>query len=111
MFTISGSNYNNTILEIMSENLTTIIIPLITLLFSGGAWKFYEMLVKRKAEKQKANKSEQTIFRDDLMGRVDKLENDKEECMSSLLNISTELASLKTKVEYLEKENERLKYK
>ena len=35
--------------------------------------------VKRKAEKQKANKSEQTIFRDDLMGRVDKLENEGKE--------------------------------
>ena len=32
----------------MSENLTTIIITIITLAFSGGAWKFYEMMVKNK---------------------------------------------------------------
>ena len=31
--------------------------------------------------------------------------------MSSLLKISTELASIKAKVDYIEKENERLRYK
>ena len=34
----------------MSENLTTIIISLITVLFGGGAWKFYEFLVNKKSD-------------------------------------------------------------
>lgn len=37
--------------------------------------------------------------------------SDKDECKDALLKLSTELASVKTKLEFLEKENERLKYK
>ena len=44
----------------MSDNLTTIIISLVTVLFGGGAWKFYEFLVKKNAEDKKSEKSEQT---------------------------------------------------
>ena len=84
----------------MSENITTIIITIVSCGLGAGSWKFYEFLIRNKREKEKDDKSESNIFRDD-----------KEECMSSLLKISTELASIKTKVEYLEKENERLKYK
>ena len=32
----------------MNENLTSILITVVTLMFSGGAWKFYEFLVKNK---------------------------------------------------------------
>jgi len=94
----------------MSENLTTIIITIITLAFSGGAWKFYEMMVKNKRADKSDEKSENNIFRDDLISRVKKLESEKEECMKSLMKISNDLSSLKTKVEFIEKENERLKY-
>ena len=64
----------------MSENLTTIIISLITVLFGGGAWKFYEFLIKKKSDDKKVEMSEKTMYRDDLKKRVTKLEDDKEEC-------------------------------
>ena len=51
------------------------------------------------------------MYRDDLKNRVYKLEEDKEECMKSLMEISSKLSSLETKVEYLEKENNELKIK
>jgi hypothetical protein len=95
----------------MSENLTTIIITLVSVLFGAGGWKFYEFLIKNKREKQKEDRSETNIFRDDLIIRVDKLEADKDKCLQSLLNISKEVASLTTKVEFLEKENVSLKIK
>lgn len=95
----------------MSDNLTTILISLITVLFGGGAWKFYEFLVKKRSEDKKSEKSEQTMYRDDLKNRVVKLEEDKEECMKSLMEISSKLSSLETKVEFLEKENNELKIK
>lgn len=95
----------------MSDNLTTIIITLVSVLFGAGGFKFYEFLIKNKREKQKDELSEQTRFRDDLIRRVDILESDKEECKDALLKLSTELASLKTKLEFLEKENDRLRYK
>ena len=95
----------------MSENLTTIIITLVSVLFGAGGWKFYEFLIKNKREKQKEDRSETNIFRDDLIIRVDKLEADKVKCLQSLLDISKEVASLTTKVEFLEKENVSLKIK
>jgi uncharacterized protein YlxW (UPF0749 family) len=95
----------------MSDNLATIIISLITVLFGGGAWKFYEFLVKKKSEEKKTEKSEQTMYRDDLKNRVMKLEEDKEECQKSLMDISNKLSSLETKVDFLEKENNELKIK
>ena len=95
----------------MSDNLTTILISLITVLFGGGAWKFYEFLVKKKSQEKKSEKSEQTMYRDDLKNRVIKLEEDKEECMKSLMDISNKLSSLETKVDFLEKENNELKIK
>jgi len=95
----------------MNDNITTIIITVVTLAFSGGAWKFYEMLVRNSKEKKKADKSEKTIFRDDLICRVKKLEDDKENCMTSLMDINKQVASLSTKVEFLSIENERLKIK
>ena len=95
----------------MSDNLATIIISLITVVFGGGAWKFYEFLVKKKSQDKQTEKSEQTMYRDDLKNRVVKLEEDKEECMKSLMEISNKLSSLETKVDFLEKENNELKIK
>jgi|TARA_R110000803_G_C11875389_1_gene309026 predicted nuclease with TOPRIM domain len=95
----------------MSENLTTIIITLVSVLFGAGGWKFYEFLIKNKREKQKEDLSENNIFRDDLISRVDKLEADKGNCLNSLLEISKEVSSLTTKVEFLERENISLKTK
>lgn len=93
----------------MDNNLTTIIVSLITVLFGGGAWKFYEFLVKKKSDDKKIELSEQTMYRDDLKNRVAKLEEDKEECMKSLMEISSKLSALETKVVFLEKENSELK--
>ena len=93
----------------MSENLTTIIITSISVIFGAGGWKFYEFLIRNKREKEKDVSTEQTMFRDDLKIRVAKLEEDKEECMRSVLDISKSLSALQIKVEYLEKENKELK--
>lgn len=95
----------------MSENLTTIIITSISVIFGAGGWKFYEFLIRNKREKEKDVSTEQTMFRDDLKIRVAKLEEDKEDCMKSLMEISNRVSSLDTKVEFLVKENNELKIK
>ena len=51
------------------------------------------------------------MYRDDLKNRVMKLEEDKEECQKSLMDISNKVSSLATKVDFLEKENNELKIK
>ena len=91
----------------MNENLTSIIITIFTLLFSGGAWKFYEFRLKNK----RAIKKEQFIYRDDLKNRVETLEIKKDDCLKKLMEISQEVSALRVKVEFIEKENEILKIK
>jgi len=95
----------------MDANITTIIVSLITVLFGGGAWKFYEFMVKKKSEDKKEKRTEQTMYRDDLISRVDKLENDRESCNKALMEINKDMAIVSTKLQFLEKENNILKIK
>jgi|TARA_R110000803_G_scaffold136191_1_gene203162 flagellar basal body-associated protein FliL len=95
----------------MDSNITSIIITVVSVLGATGAWKFYELLVKQKREREKEDRSEKTIYRDDLKFRVDKLEKGKDECMTSLITINAELAALRIKLEYIEEENKVLKIK
>jgi|TARA_R110001592_G_scaffold330488_3_gene612691 hypothetical protein len=93
----------------MSENLTTIIITTISVLFGAGGWKFYEFLIRSKREKQKEDKSEQTIYRDDLIARVERLEKVNEAKNDELMNVKAKAAALEVKVEFLERELDRIK--
>jgi predicted nuclease with TOPRIM domain len=93
----------------MSENLTTIIITATSVIFGAGGWKFYEFLIKNKREKHKEEKSEYTIYRDDLILRVERLEQDKSDRTEELIAVKVEAAALKMKVEFLEKELDRIK--
>mgnify|MGYP003625373744 CR=1 FL=1 len=95
----------------MSENITTIIITTISVLFGAGGWKFYEFLIRNKRDKEKEDKSEQTIYRDDLIARVERLENDKDGCVDSLMEVKIEASALRVKVEFLERELDRIKSK
>jgi chromosome segregation ATPase len=98
------------------DNLTTTIVNIVTVLFSAGAWKFYEKRIQLKSEQMSEEKSDQNMYRDDLRGRVNKLEqlleasaNEKDEMREQILSLTDEVAVLRTKVTFLEKENERLK--
>ena len=93
-----------------------ILITVATVLGSAGAWQFYQNRLKLKYEERKKDKGEQTLFRDDLRERVaileEKLEqsyNDKESVTRKLAAVTTELAEYKVRLEFLEKENERLR--
>jgi predicted nuclease with TOPRIM domain len=92
----------------MSEQLTTIIITTLTVAGGAGAWKFYEFLIRNRREKEKETMVEQNMYRDDLRARVEKLEGDKESCQIQLTNITAELAAIKVKLDFIERENDRL---
>jgi predicted nuclease with TOPRIM domain len=92
----------------MSEQVTTIIITTLTVAGGAGAWKFYEFLIRHRREKEKETMVEQNMYRDDLRARVEKLEGDKESCQIQLTNITAELAAIKVKVDFIEREYERL---
>ena len=102
------------------DNLTEIITIVGGVLGTAGIWKFAEARLKLKAERKKeeTQNSDGVQYRDDLKKRVSKLEEllvesakEKDELRSQVLKLTEEVASLRTKVEFLEKENERLKMK
>tara|TARA_R110002051_G_scaffold191350_3_gene260092 strand:+ start:3141 stop:3440 length:300 start_codon:yes stop_codon:yes gene_type:complete len=95
----------------MDSNITSIIITVISVLGATGAWKFYEIIIRNKRDREKEDRSEKTIYRDDLKFRVNKLEKGKDECMTSLITINAELAALRIKLDFIERENDMLKIK
>lgn len=92
------------------------IITIVTVLGSAGAWQFYQSRMKLRHEERKEDKGEQTLFRDDLRERVAVLEQkleeayaEKEKTQQRLAVVMTELAGYKVRLEFLEKENDRLR--
>lgn len=92
------------------------IITIVTVLGSAGAWQFYQSRMRLKHQERKEDKGEQTLFRDDLRERVAVLEqkleeayDEKQKTQDRLAIVMTELAEYKVRLEFLEKENDRLK--
>ena len=85
------------------DSIYTVIITAITVLGSTSAWRFYEKRMDKKKE-------DEFEFKYDCRARIDKLEfllsessKEKEELRETILNLSTELASLRTKVDLMVK--------
>jgi len=100
------------------DNITEIVTIVCGVLGTAGLWKFAETRIKLKAKekKEQLENDDSHQYRDDLKKRVAKLEDlleesarEKDELRNSVLKLTEEVASLRTKVEFLEKENERLK--
>lgn len=87
----------------------TVLITLITFIFSGAAWKYYE---KRALNKERT----ENFLKDDCRERIIKMEillerssNEKEEMRSEILRLTSMVSELKVRVEFLERENQELK--
>ena len=100
------------------EQYITIAITFVTVLGSAGAWQFYQSRMKLKYQSQREDKTDMNLYRDDLRERVavleEKLEQErsaKEQTASRLSEVQTKLTEYKVRLEFLEKENERLKFK
>lgn len=102
------------------DNLTQIIITIATVAGSAGVWKFFEARLKVKAEERKESmqNNDGIQYRDDLKDRVRNMESllaksadEKDELRDKVLELTGEVQALRVKVEFLEKENERLKMK
>lgn len=102
------------------DNITQIIITIATVAGSAGIWKFFEARLKVKSEekKSKLENNDGVQYRDDLKNRVRNLEallatssDEKDELRNQVLALTQEVSALRVKVEFLEKENERLKNK
>ncbi len=99
------------------DQYITIIVTIVTVLGSAGAWQFYQKRMERKFDAAKEDKTDQNLYRDDLRERVAvleaKLEEERAETQkryAEILKLQTTLTEYKVRIEFLEKENERLKY-
>lgn len=88
-----------------------VIVTLIGVLGSASIWKYMEVRLR-------VNKTQNDTvqFRDDLKQRVKNLEallsdsgREKDELRQQILDLTAEVNSLRVEVEYLKRENERLK--
>ena len=100
------------------EQYITIIITVVTVLGSAGAWQFYQNRMKLKYQEKKEDKTDQNMYRDDLRERVAVLESrleeervEKDKRQEEITTLQTTLAEYKVRLEFLEKENERLRFK
>ncbi len=95
-----------------------IIVTIVGVLGSASIWKYLEARLKARSEDKKINieNNDGVQYRDDLKNRVRNLESllatssdEKEELRKQILGLVEEVSALRTKVEFLEKENQRLK--
>ena len=90
------------------ENLYTVIISIVTVLGSAGAFRYYE---KRQMHKER----DEDFIRHDCKDRISKLEGlleaaakEKDDLRMMVLSLTKEVAALSVKVEFLTRENDKL---
>jgi hypothetical protein len=88
-----------------------VIAAAVTGLVSAGAFKFYEFILRQRREVEKEDKAEQALYRDDLIKRVEKLEQEKEVHVEQLIEIKTLVSGMKVELDFIKRENELLKLK
>jgi hypothetical protein len=89
------------------ESLYTVLITAITVLGSTSAWSFYSKKLEKKKE-------EELVYRYDCKERISKLEflledssREKDEMRRIILELSTQVAELRARLEFMEKEKGR----
>ena len=86
------------------ESIYAVIITLVTVLGSAGAWRYYE---KRSLYKER----DDSFIREDCKDRIARLEalltessTEKDEMRGMILKLTSQVASLKVQVEFLTRE-------
>lgn len=102
------------------EQYTQIIVTIVGVLGSASIWGYLEARLKAKNESKKVEleNNDGVQYRDDLKNRVRNLEamlasssDEKDELRKQVLDLVAEVHALRVEVDYLKKENERLKNK
>ena len=100
------------------ENYVQIIVTAVTVLGSAGIWKYMEARLKSRSEEKAVDlqNNDGVQYRDDLKNRVRNLESmlasssdEKDDLRNQVLALTEEVSALRIKVEFLVKDNERLR--
>ena len=91
-----------------ATTIYTVLVTLITFIFSASAWKYYE---NRALNKERS----ENFLKDDCRERIMKMEillerssQEKEEMRSEILRLTAEVHELRVKVDFLSQENQDL---
>ena len=112
---IRRNHQSNTRDKAMETN--ELIIAVVTILGSGAAFKFYEYTIKNKREsarelrQEKRNDNPETMFREDLLKRVNEMSLSLETAQGKILGLTQKVAELETENRYLQREIDILKRK
>jgi predicted RNase H-like nuclease (RuvC/YqgF family) len=104
----------------MDETIVTVVASIIGTLGSAKAWEYYSTRAALKKEERLAQQQDNNLYRDDLRKEVERLRleikkayADKEaetvELRNEIRKLSEELAEMRVRVEFLEKENNNLR--
>lgn len=94
-----------------------LIIAVVTILGSGAAFKFYENVIKvkrdaaRELRQEAREENPETMFRDDLLKRVNEMSAALESANAKILGLTQKVAELETENKYLQREIDILKRK
>ena len=94
-----------------NATITAIVTCVVGGLLSAGGGKFYEAILKQRAERRKEENLTRTAYRDDLIKRVDKLEKEREDLTAALILLKTDISAMRVELEYVKRENNILKIK
>ncbi len=92
-----------------------LIVAVVTILGSGAAFKFYESFIKSKKDEarelrqEKREDNPETMFREDLLKRVNEMSSSLETAQSEILRLTQKVAELETENKYLQREIDILK--
>lgn len=91
-----------------ASSIYTIIITIITVFGSASAWRFYEkrMLAKEKNDNYMKDDCDKRITK--LEALLEKASIEKDQMRKEILDLTSQVSALRTKVEFLEKENKEL---
>jgi len=102
------------------EQFGTIVLTLIAALSSERAWRYWQKKQTVAVEEKQEDRKDQNLWREDLRIEVERLrtelvalydarDKERREMAENLADIREQLASFRTRVEYLEKENSELR--
>ena len=102
------------------EHIATIVVTLITALSSERAWRHFSTKQKATIENKKEDRKDANMYRDDLRKEVERLrgemvalyaarDQERKKMSEELADIREQLASFRTRVEFLERENTELR--
>lgn len=86
----------------------SIVLAIVGVLGGAGAWNYYAKKIELRHQENKDVAKDQNLFRDQVLERMQRLEKELHHANSNVLELTAEVHTLRVKVDYLSKENDRL---